>query len=139
MWASAFDAEITSNDPVRNPRETVLERLRRELSLSRDQVATFASWDVFNHHYYIPFAWMTGRIDADFFGAGPQSYQNPLGYLPFYARVRTGAPDWLVGMALTLQAAIHFAPTGESASSSTTTASRCARSHSGPVSTFFAM
>ena len=33
----------------------------------------------------------------------------------------------------------HLAPTGESASSSITTASRCARSHSAPVSTFFAM
>ena len=48
LLGQAFDAEITSNDPVRNPRETVLERLRHELSLSRDQVATFASWDVFN-------------------------------------------------------------------------------------------
>jgi hypothetical protein len=48
LLGQAFDAEITSNDPVRNPRETVLERLRRELSLSREQVATFASWDVFN-------------------------------------------------------------------------------------------
>ena len=48
LLGQAFDADITSNDPVRNPRETVLERLRRELSLSREQVATFASWDVFN-------------------------------------------------------------------------------------------
>jgi hypothetical protein len=42
------DDVITSNDPVRNPHETVLERLRRDLKLSREQVATFASWDVFN-------------------------------------------------------------------------------------------
>jgi hypothetical protein len=48
LLGQAFDAEITSNDPVRNPHETVLERLRRELKLSPAQVATFASWDVFN-------------------------------------------------------------------------------------------
>ena len=40
--------EITSNDPIRNPYETVLERLRRELKLTPAQVATIASWDVFN-------------------------------------------------------------------------------------------
>ena len=44
----ALDAAITSNDPVRNPEETILEGLRRALRLSREQVATFASWDVFN-------------------------------------------------------------------------------------------
>jgi hypothetical protein len=44
----ALDDAITSNDPVRNPEETVLERLRRDLKLTREQVATFASWDVFN-------------------------------------------------------------------------------------------
>ena len=48
LLGQAFDAEITSNDPVRNPHETVLERLRRDLKLTRAQVATFASWDVFN-------------------------------------------------------------------------------------------
>lgn len=48
LLGQAFDAEITSNDPVRNPRETVLERLRRELKLTPAQVATIASWDVFN-------------------------------------------------------------------------------------------
>jgi hypothetical protein len=44
----AMDDVITSNDAVRNPEETVLERLRAELKLTREQVATFASWDVFN-------------------------------------------------------------------------------------------
>ena len=48
LLGQAFDAEITSNDPVRNPHETVLERLRRELKLTPAQVATVASWDVFN-------------------------------------------------------------------------------------------
>ena len=48
LLGQPFDAEIRSNDPVRNPHETVLERLRRELNLTRAQVATIASWDVFN-------------------------------------------------------------------------------------------
>ena len=48
LLGQAFDAEITSNDPIRNPRETVLERLRRDLKLDAAQVATIASWDVFN-------------------------------------------------------------------------------------------
>jgi hypothetical protein len=48
LLGQAFDAEIRSNDPIRNPRETVLERLRKARGLSREQVATFASWDVFN-------------------------------------------------------------------------------------------
>jgi hypothetical protein len=63
-------------------------------------------WDVFNHHLYIPFAWSTGRIDADFYGAGSQAYQNPLGYLPFYWLVESGLPAWGIGAALaTLHAA----------------------------------
>jgi hypothetical protein len=48
LGGDAFDNDITSNDPIRNPRETVLERIRRERTLTREQVATFASWDVFN-------------------------------------------------------------------------------------------
>lgn len=44
----AHDEVIKSNDPTRNPNQTVLEFLRSSLGLSRDQVAVFASWDVFN-------------------------------------------------------------------------------------------
>src|SRR5687767_6942322 len=48
------DDQITSNDPIRNPNVTVLETLRERLRLPREQVATFASWGVFNqiaeHH-----------------------------------------------------------------------------------------
>jgi hypothetical protein len=42
------DAEIKSNDAIRNPYTTVLERVRERLRLPREQVATFASWSVFN-------------------------------------------------------------------------------------------
>ena len=40
--------EITSNDPVFSPRETLLEYVKRKRGLSQDQVAAFASWKVFD-------------------------------------------------------------------------------------------
>jgi hypothetical protein len=48
LLGEPHDVEIASNDPVRNPHVTVLERLRDRLKLPRDKVATFASWAVFN-------------------------------------------------------------------------------------------
>ncbi len=39
---------IDSNDPRRNPHETVLEVLRRQLRLPADRVAAFGSWRIFN-------------------------------------------------------------------------------------------
>lgn len=41
------DARIRGNDPIQNPNETVLEYLKSKLSLKREQVALFASWDTF--------------------------------------------------------------------------------------------
>ncbi|GHA84974.1 glycosyltransferase 87 family protein [Cognatilysobacter bugurensis] len=61
-----------------------------------------AGWDFLNHHLYLPFAWLTGRIESDFFGAGTQSYQNPLGYIPPYLMIKTGWPDWMIGLGLAL-------------------------------------
>lgn len=58
------------------------------------------SWDVLNHHFYLPFSWWTGRIDTDIFAAGPQSYQNPLGYFPFFFMVSAGVPSYLIGATL---------------------------------------
>ncbi len=57
-------------------------------------------WDLFNHQLYLPFSLLSGRFQSDLFGAGPQSYQNPAGYLPFYLLVRSGLPAWSVGVAL---------------------------------------
>ena len=48
LLGEAHDAEIKSNDAVRNPFPTVLETIRERLNLSRTDVATFASWSVFN-------------------------------------------------------------------------------------------
>lgn len=48
MLGRPLDAEITSNDLKPSPRTTVLEFAARQLGLTRDQVALYASWDVFN-------------------------------------------------------------------------------------------
>ena len=44
----ANDDVIKSNDPVRNPNQTVLQFLKSSNSPTRDQVAAFTSWDVFS-------------------------------------------------------------------------------------------
>jgi hypothetical protein len=48
LLGEPHDAEIKSNDPIRNPFPTVLEAIRARLSLSREKVATVAGWAVFN-------------------------------------------------------------------------------------------
>jgi hypothetical protein len=48
LTGEAHDDVIKSNDPIRNPYETVLEGVRRAHGLPVDAVATFASWGVFN-------------------------------------------------------------------------------------------
>ncbi len=48
LLGEPHDAEIKSNDAVQNRHTTVLETLRARLQLPRAQVATFASWSVFN-------------------------------------------------------------------------------------------
>ena len=53
------------------------------------------SWDVFNHQLYLPCSLVSGRYASDLFAAGPQSYQNPLGYLPFFGLAMSGLPSWL--------------------------------------------
>jgi hypothetical protein len=68
------------------------------------------SWDVANHHLYLPFSLLSGHYRTDLFAAGPQSYQNPLGFLPFYGLVRLGGPSWIVGTGLALIHALAFWP-----------------------------
>ncbi len=48
LVGAAHDDVIKSNDPTRNPYPTVLELLRRKIGATAEQVALFASWDVFN-------------------------------------------------------------------------------------------
>jgi hypothetical protein len=48
LLGEAHDAEIKSNDPVRNPYTTVLEEVQSRLKLTRTDVAAFTSWSVFS-------------------------------------------------------------------------------------------
>ncbi len=48
LLGEAHDKEINSNEAGQNPFTTVLETLRARLNLSGPEVATFASWPVFN-------------------------------------------------------------------------------------------
>lgn len=48
LTGEAHDAEIDSNDARQNPYETVLEFVRRKLTLTSSKVAAFASWAVFS-------------------------------------------------------------------------------------------
>jgi hypothetical protein len=60
------------------------------------------SWDFLNHQLYLPFSLLSGRFSTDLLAAGPQSYQNPIGYLPMYALVMSKLPAYLVGLCLAL-------------------------------------
>ncbi len=44
----AHDDVIKSNDPLRNPNQTVLQFLKASHGLNRDQVAAFTSWSIFS-------------------------------------------------------------------------------------------
>lgn len=68
-----------------------------------------ASWDVYNHHLYLPFSLLSGHYRTDLFAAGPQSYQSPIGYLPGYLLARSSLPAWSVGALLTILQATPIA------------------------------
>ena len=67
------------------------------------------NWDLLNYHYYLPFEWMKGRLDQDFFAASAQSYLNPLGYLPFYFMVSSGWHALLASMTLAVAHSLSLA------------------------------
>lgn len=50
LTGRASDDVIKGNDPIQQPNETVLEFIKRKLSLSSGRVALFSSWD---HFHYI--------------------------------------------------------------------------------------
>jgi hypothetical protein len=58
--------EVTSNDRIRYPHETVLEYLRQRLGLEQRQVALFGSWENFREY-------AASREDAVFVNAGYDS------------------------------------------------------------------
>lgn len=65
------------------------------------------SWDLLNHHLYLPWAWLNGHHAQDLFAAGPQSYLSPVGYLPMVLLARSGVPDIVAAIALS---ALHALP-----------------------------
>jgi hypothetical protein len=62
------------------------------------------NWDLLNYHYYLPYEWLGGRLEQDYFAASGQSYLNPVGYLPFYFMLSAGWHSVLASAAL---AAVH--------------------------------
>ena len=62
------------------------------------------NWDLLNYHYYLPYEWLNGRLEQDYFAASGQSYLNPVGYLPFYFMLSAGWHSVLASAAL---AAVH--------------------------------
>lgn len=62
------------------------------------------NWDLLHYHLYLPYALFGGRFALDYFAAGPQSYLNPLGYVPFYLAVSSGLHSVLISVLL---AAVH--------------------------------
>ena len=65
-----------------------------------------ASWDLKNHHYYNPWAFLNKRAAIDSAPAGLQSFLNPLPDLPFYALVAGGLPAWIVTFLMGLPAGV---------------------------------
>lgn len=70
MTGAPHDDVITSNDNRRYPFETVLQFLRRELGATREQVACFGSWDVFE-------SISASRDGEVYVNAGYQAYDGP--------------------------------------------------------------
>jgi hypothetical protein len=62
------------------------------------------NWDLINYHLYLPHAWTFDTLHTDFMGAGPNSYFNPIGYLPFYWMVKADWHSLVIGSTL---ATIH--------------------------------
>ena len=62
------------------------------------------NWDLLHYHAYLPYALFGGRLSLDYFAAGPQSYLNPLGYVPFYLALASGLHSVAIAI---LFAALH--------------------------------
>jgi len=72
LLTGRYQPDVTSNDPVRYPHQTVLEHARASLGLPREKVALFGSWE--NFRYYA-----ASRDDAVFVNAGYDSLPTGLG------------------------------------------------------------
>src|SRR5262245_25025256 len=70
LLGEAHDDVVKSNEPIRNPFPTVLEAIRESHNLPREQVATFASWPVFNEI-------AEHTVGATFINAGVETFDAP--------------------------------------------------------------
>jgi hypothetical protein len=65
------------------------------------------NWDLHNYHYYIPYAFLTGRLDYDILPAQVANFYNPLLYVPFYYAV-TLLPPLAVGFLIGTLQGLNF-------------------------------
>ena len=56
--------------------------------------------DLINYHLYIADAWARSKYLTDFMGAGPNSYLNPIAYLPFYWMIMANWDSLVIGLVL---------------------------------------
>jgi len=56
--------------------------------------------DFINYHLYIAHAWSHSKYITDFMGAGPNSYLNPIAYLPLYGMIMANWDSLIIGLVL---------------------------------------
>lgn len=57
-------------------------------------------WDTIHYHLYAGFSALHDRFSQDYFAAGPQSYDTPYAYVPFYLLVASGLTSLQIGLIL---------------------------------------
>ncbi len=57
-------------------------------------------WDTIHYHLYAGFSALHNRFAQDYFAAGPQSYDNPYAYVPFYLLVASGLTSLQISLIL---------------------------------------
>ncbi len=65
------------------------------------------SWDRAHYHVYAGFQWVEGHWGRGFLPAGPQTFLNPLPYVPGYWLTKHGASEWQLAL---IMAAVHALP-----------------------------
>jgi len=71
-----------------------------------------ANWDLFNYHFYNPYALINDRIGFDYAPAQVQTYLNPLPDIPYYLAAQVLSPiqvSFCLGMIHSLNAILVYA------------------------------